>query len=365
MRYLVNADYYKPESGPILFYAGNEGGVWNFYNNSGFMTKTLAEKYGALVVFAEHRYYGTSMPFGTKEESFKNESLRYLAVEQVMRDYVDLLKSLKADDATYPNLKNKATITMGGSYGGMLAAWIRMKYPQHFQGALAASAPVLWFKGVIDPNAYTKIAGDVFRNVGGDTCYANISRGFYDLANLKYDATKYETVKSIWGLCDTPTKPEDIETLIGIISDSLGTMAMVNYPYATNFVNPLPAWPMNASCAAINEFVPTPSAGGDIYNYTHVMALQRAANVFLNFTGSQTCVNISESQSAGLDDSGWDVQTCNEFPMPQGDDPSQAPFTWVNWDEAAHTEHCKKYDLTPQYNWALDYFGGRNVAKDF
>jgi lysosomal Pro-X carboxypeptidase len=43
----------------------------------------------------------------------------------------------------------------------MLAAWMRMKYPNYIQGAIASSAPILWFKGVIDPNSYTKIAGNV------------------------------------------------------------------------------------------------------------------------------------------------------------------------------------------------------------
>ena len=42
MRYLVDLQYYDKEKGPILFYCGNEGDVWTFYNNSGFMTTTLA-----------------------------------------------------------------------------------------------------------------------------------------------------------------------------------------------------------------------------------------------------------------------------------------------------------------------------------
>jgi hypothetical protein len=43
MRYLVNSTYFDNTTGPILFYAGNEGDIWTFYNNSGFVTKTLAQ----------------------------------------------------------------------------------------------------------------------------------------------------------------------------------------------------------------------------------------------------------------------------------------------------------------------------------
>ena len=69
MRYLVDRTYFNKETGPILFYAGNEGDVWTFFDNTGFVTKTLAEEFGALVVFGEHRYFGESMPYGT--DSFK------------------------------------------------------------------------------------------------------------------------------------------------------------------------------------------------------------------------------------------------------------------------------------------------------
>jgi len=38
MRYIIDETYYDPETGPILYYAGNEGNIWDFYDNSGFMT---------------------------------------------------------------------------------------------------------------------------------------------------------------------------------------------------------------------------------------------------------------------------------------------------------------------------------------
>jgi pimeloyl-ACP methyl ester carboxylesterase len=42
-----------------------------------------------------------------------------------MFDYVDLIKMIK----TSKGLEDRAVIVGGGSYGGMLAAWLRMKYP--------------------------------------------------------------------------------------------------------------------------------------------------------------------------------------------------------------------------------------------
>ena len=34
MRYLVDDTYFDEENGPIIFYAGNEGDVWTFFDNS-------------------------------------------------------------------------------------------------------------------------------------------------------------------------------------------------------------------------------------------------------------------------------------------------------------------------------------------
>lgn len=65
---------------------------------------------------------------------------------------------------------------------------------------------------------------------------------------LTYVPESYESIKEIFGLCQAPQSRDDVTTLIGTVNESLGTMAMVDYPYPTNFVNPLPAWPVNESC---------------------------------------------------------------------------------------------------------------------
>jgi len=140
MRYIVDAQYWDPMTGPILFYAGNEGQIEKFYSNTGFMTKNLSKELNGLIVFGEHRYFGKSLVFDP-QYAFNTSNNTYLTVDQVMMDYTKLIKSIRYQYGA----TDKPCIVFGGSYGGMLAVWLRMKYPQTFQGALASSAPFLYF----------------------------------------------------------------------------------------------------------------------------------------------------------------------------------------------------------------------------
>jgi len=42
--------------------------------------------------------------------------------------------------------QNSAVLAFGGSYSGMVASWMRMKFPNLVQAAVTSGGPILYYK---------------------------------------------------------------------------------------------------------------------------------------------------------------------------------------------------------------------------
>ena len=116
----------------VLLYVGNESPVDEYVNNTGLMWEYASTRPGTLLVWAEHRYEARSTP----DTKGLRACLSYCTVEQALADYAVVVQKLRS---IYGKCRSSP---IGGSYGGMLAAWFRLKYPASVQGAIAASAPI-------------------------------------------------------------------------------------------------------------------------------------------------------------------------------------------------------------------------------
>ena len=74
----------------VFFYTGNESPVEEYVNNTGFMWE-VGKEMGALLVFAEHRYEGESVP----ELVGMPHCASYCSVEQALADYAEVISSLR------------------------------------------------------------------------------------------------------------------------------------------------------------------------------------------------------------------------------------------------------------------------------
>ncbi|KAK9921383.1 hypothetical protein M0R45_029894 [Rubus argutus] len=326
-RYLINDTYWggAKSNAPIFVYTGNEGNIEWFAQNTGFLYET-APHFKALIIFIEHRFYGKSIPFGgEKDVAYSNATtLGYLSSTQALADYasliIDLKKNLTATDSP--------VVVFGGSYGGMLAAWFRLKYPHVTIGALASSSPILNFENITSPYSFNNIVTNDFRSES-ESCYKVIKGSWQQIEDAANQPGGLDLLRKSFKICKNYISADYLESWL---STAYIYTAMTDYPTSSNFLNPLPAFPVKQMCKAIDN--PT--------------------------TGNDTFAKLYDPHDLG----GWQWQACTEMIMPTSGNNEESIFPASEWQYKNRASYCKMtYGIEPRPNWITTEFGGHDIKR--
>ncbi|KAL5556731.1 hypothetical protein UlMin_038967 [Ulmus minor] len=343
-RYLINTEHWvgPQRLGPIFLYCGNEGDIVWFAENTGFVWE-IAPRFGAMVVFPEHRYYGESMPFGSRDVAYKNASnLSYLTAEQALADYAVLITELKRNLSA----EGCPVVLFGGSYGGMLAAWMRLKYPHIAIGALASSAPILQFEDIAPPQIFYDLVSNDFKRES-TSCFNTIKESWGQFLSEGEKSDGLLKLSETFRLCRTLKSAED---LIDWVDSAYSYLAMVNYPYPSEFLMPLPAYPIREVCRRID---------GCPVGTSTLERIFEGISVYYNYTGEVDCFQLDDDPH-GMD--GWNWQACTEMVMPMSCSQDSSMFPTYDYNFTSFQEEClKDYNVKPRPIWITTEFGGHDI----
>ena len=170
-----------------MFLTGCEAPIVDIFNGNGFFNDVVIPQVGAYAIYAEHRYFGDSLPFGNS--SYNRKNLPYLTANQALEDFAQVIRYYKTEVLHCPDCP---VIAYGGSYCGELAAWMRMRHPDLVHGAMASSAPIRYYSSVIDPEAWYAKSTQVYNESATPGSADIIKEGFKRLKKDSQSGKAYE-----------------------------------------------------------------------------------------------------------------------------------------------------------------------------
>jgi len=256
-------------------------------------------------------------------------------------------------------------IAFGGSYGGMMSAWIRMKFPNIIDGALAASAPILYFRNLTSLEGFYEICTADWNSTQTPQAADVIQEGFSRLTGYANNATAYTYLNGMLPLCQNLSGPTDVTNYLeGYFENAYTYMCMTDYPYETDFLAEMPAWPVSYAAWAFTG-LSVNSSDKDIFG-----AMINAANIYYDYQNQTDCIDIFQdydvTNTSGLIGQGWDILACNEMVLPMSSNGVNDMFYPQPWNDTAYAESCNAtYGQIPRESWAINFYGGFNVDFDF
>ncbi|KAK9056045.1 hypothetical protein SSX86_027132 [Deinandra increscens subsp. villosa] len=346
-RYIINSKWWggANKSAPILAYLGAEGPIDLDVAGVGFLIEN-APRFKALVVYLEHRFYGESNPLGSKggpdsieamEESVNNKTIRgYFNSAQALADYAELLLHIKEKLHAH----NSPVIVIGGSYGGMLASWFRLKYPHITLGALASSAPILYFDDITPQDGYFSTVTKDFKEAS-ENCYTTIKQSWDEVDRVASMPNGLLILSQKFKTCSPLNNALELK-------DYLKNM----YAHAAQYNAP-PKYPTTRICEGVD--------GASSNATTDILDRVFAGVVAYNSPLGSTCyINMEESDDQTS--IGWSWQACSEMGSPIGITSNVSMFQRSPYDANENIRNCmENFGVMPRPHWATTYYGGQDI----
>ncbi|XP_077865981.1 dipeptidyl peptidase 2-like [Saccoglossus kowalevskii] len=153
----------------------------------------------------------------------------------------------------------------------MLSAYMRFKYPNLVNGAIASSAPIYLVSNQSSRDFFFQDVTKDF-SLANKQCPSGVKQGFQRIEDLVNSGPSgLQKLTKILRLCKPMTKNR-LNHVNGWIRNSLTNLAMFDYPYPTTFLVPVPAYPVKVACSYImnssDPLVGLVQAAGLHYNGT-------------------------------------------------------------------------------------------------
>ncbi|CAK4215750.1 unnamed protein product [Aphanomyces euteiches] len=292
-RYFICDEFWTSPTGPIFFYFGHDDDVELYLNHTGLMWENAPE-FGAMLVFAEHRFFGKSMPRNAVSH------LEHLSSKQVLADHAALINHIKrSNDGTTAS----PVIGFGGSYGAMLGIWFHTIYLEVMAGLVAAAAPLVRFLGGDPLGNSTALVYNVSRTViMTETCASNIQRAWNLVLEAAKSPEEMERLQSQLGLCEPLASAGDVNALVEWIQTSYNSLTSGSLPsMSLSIVSRLKALaetPLQEARAPLASPFPLTTAG----NSSLLGALRESIDAIYNSTADKSCYSVATSPQDDIRD---------------------------------------------------------------
>ncbi|CAM8889275.1 unnamed protein product [Rhodiola kirilowii] len=223
---------------------------------------------------------------------------------------------------------------MGGSYAGMLSAWMRLKYPHVVLGALASSAPILYFDGLTPEDAYDKVVSKEYKEIS-ENCYLSIKQSWAKIDEVAVEKNGLAVLSKQFHTCSKLNSSSELKNALEHIYDAAAQNG---------------AFSIEKFCKIVDEASHDSNLLDNIYS-----GLAAADAIWKKCLPSEDYFLSKDTTD------GWSWQSCIDMVMPMGRGNDTIyyprPFNWTDFNLS-----CKMiYGVPPRPHWATTYYGGQDI----